>query len=286
MLFRDIFSHMEMNPAQDIEIAVPYSLRKGVVSHSRYRWNCWDRGKTPFVILQWTFSGEGVFEGRQGRFRVPADHAFIAIVPEHSTYYYPPEHREPWVFGWLNFYGFLACDLFRKFQTEFGPVIPLSSCGGAAASLRRLLMKSSRVDALNRFQTSLQAYSFVLEWWREASQPKGGSKDRLDRALRFSREHFREPLGVKELANEAGMSREHFSRIFTEQTGEAPSAFLRRLRIKEATIYIRESNLPLREIAMRSGFYSERHLLRTFQRIHGLNPSQYRGRSLRRKKRT
>jgi transcriptional regulator GlxA family with amidase domain len=163
-----------------------------------------------------------------------------------------------------------------KLQAEFGSVIPLVSRGAAAASLRRLLAKGARTESADRFQTSLQAYAFVLEWWREASQPTGGPEDRLARALRFSREHFREPLGVKELANEAGMSREHFSRIFTERTGETPSACLQRLRMNEATIFIRDTDLPLREIAMRSGFYSERHLMRTFQRVHGRSPSQYR----------
>lgn len=269
---------MPENPARDVEIAVPYSLRRQVVSSARYRWNCWDRGKNRFVIVQWTLSGEGVLEGKQGRLRVPADHAFIAVVPERSTYYYPPEQREPWIFSWLNFYGSLACDLFLKLQGEFGPVLPISPRGAAAASLRRLLALGARTEPSDRFQTSLQAYAFILEWWREASQPMGGPEDRLARALRFSREHFREPLGVKELANEAGMSREHFSRIFAERTGETPSASLQRLRMNEATIFIRETDLPLREVAMRSGFYSERQLMRTFQRVHGMSPSQYRRR--------
>jgi AraC-like DNA-binding protein len=272
---------MKTEVASGMEITVPYVYRNQVVSSARYRWNCWDRGPNPFVMIQWTHTGEGVFECSRGRLRVPADHAFIAVVPERSTYYYPPEQRDPWVFSWFNFYGSLACDLFRRFQAAFGSVIPLSSRGAAAASLRRLPMKGLASESSDRFQTSLQAYAFVLEWWHEASRPTGSPEDRLARALRLSREHFREPLGVKELADEAGMSREHFSRSFTERMGETPSACLRRLRMNEAITFIRETDLPLREVAMRSGFYSERHLMRTFQRTHGVSPSHYR----RRKKR-
>jgi len=135
---------MDSTPGSGIELSVPYLQRREVVSNSRYRWNCWDRGKNPYVILQWTLSGEGVFEGKKGRFRVPADHAFIAVVPEPSSYYYPQDQREPWVFSWLNFYGSMACGLFLKLQAEFGPVIPLSSRGAAAAALRRLLTKGGR----------------------------------------------------------------------------------------------------------------------------------------------
>ncbi len=267
---------MQIKSTRDIELAVPYTQRKEIVSSSRYRWNCWDRGSNPFVILQWTLSGEGVYEGKEGRFQVSADHAFIAVLPEQSTYYYPPEQKEPWIFSWFNFYGPLACDLFLKFKAQFGPVVPLAPRGPAATYLRRLYVKSARAEASDRFQTSLQSYAFLLEWWREALQPPRRPEDRLAHALRFSREHFREAVGVKELASEAGMSREHFSRIFTERTGESPSDYLQRLRMREATQLVQDTDLPLREIAMRSGFYSERHLMRTFQRIHGLSPSQYR----------
>ncbi|MEI9998096.1 MAG: helix-turn-helix domain-containing protein [Verrucomicrobiota bacterium] len=130
----------------------------------------------------------------------------------------------------------------------------------------------------DRSVASLQTYAFLLEWWRENSHPAAGVESSVTRAMRFCREHFREPLGVKELAHEAGMSREHFSRIFAAHTGETPTAFLRRLRLEEAGVLLRDTRLPLHEVAMRSGFYSARHLMRTFQRVHGTAPSQVRQR--------
>ena len=261
---------------QNISISVPYFQTEQAVTSTRYHWKCWNRGNRPFAILQWTRSGQGIFECKRGRLTVPADHAFLAIVPERSTYFYPPDQHEPWTFTWINFYGPLACELFRTFQKEFGPVIPLYSKGPAASALRRLLMLLAREENADRTRVSLQAYAFFLEWWREASQPSGSPENCLSRALRFCREHFREPLGVKQMAQEVGMSREHFSRIFLERTGETPAAFIRQLRMDEAGNLLRETNLPLREIAMRSGFYSTRHLMRTFLRIHGVGPAKYR----------
>jgi AraC-like DNA-binding protein len=260
----------------NIDISVPYFQANEMVSTPRYRWNCADRGAEPFVILQWTHSGEGVYENRRGAQRVPKDHAFVAVVPEDSSYYYPPDATEPWVFGWMNWYGAFACDLLRRFQARFGPVIPLSPRGGAAAALRRLVILSSRAGARERPQVSLQAYAFALEWWREAAASAPGNENRLSRTVQFCRQHFREPLGVKEIAHEAGMSREHFSRVFVEEMDQPPAAFLRHLRVNEAAALLRETELPLREIAMRSGFYSTRHLMRTFQRVHRLGPSEYR----------
>ncbi|HEX4139649.1 MAG TPA: helix-turn-helix domain-containing protein [Candidatus Methylacidiphilales bacterium] len=262
----------------DIALSMPYLNREESVNSPRYRWNCFDRGAAPFVILQWTLSGEGVYENRAGRRRVPKDHAFLAIVPERSTYYYPPEAREPWVFTWVNWYGAFACEIFRRFQAHFGPVLPLSSRGAAASALRRLLALAGEPAAAERSGVSLQSYAFALEWWREAAAPSGGSENRLARALQYCRQHFREPLGVKEIAHEAGMSREHFTRLFVEEMDQPPAAFLRQLRLNEAAALLRETELPLREVAMRSGFYSTRHLMRTFQRVHRLGPTEYRRR--------
>jgi AraC-like DNA-binding protein len=264
-----------LDPA--LSVASYYSDKERRAS-PRYRWNNWERGDQPFVILQWTLSGEGRFESARGVQPVPEEFAFVALVPGRSTYFYPPEGREPWVFSWLNFYGDLAYELFRAFETKFGPVIPLPRRSAAASALRRLFSLIAKSKGTSRWQVSLQAYTFILEWWRELMQPQGRSEDGLELAIRFCRERFREPLAVKEIAHEAGMSREHFSRIFVQRLGKTPAAFLRRLRLNEAATLLRDTRLPLGEIAMRSGFYSARHLMLTFRRERGVNPSLYRKR--------
>jgi transcriptional regulator GlxA family with amidase domain len=58
--------------------------------------------------------------------------------------------------------------------------------------------------------------------------------------------------------------------------GKTPAAYLQQLRLGEAEGLLRDTHLPLREVALRSGFYSARHLMRTFQRVHGRSPSRLR----------
>ena len=259
-----------------IGISVPYFEIGQIISSPRYRWSCQDRGDEPFVTIQWTLSGEGIYENSRGAVPVPVGHAFIAVMPQSASYYYPPAAREAWIVTWINLYGAFACELARKFQAEFGPVVPLSARGATAAALRRLLTLTAQADSLDRARISLQAYAFLLEWWREASLPAHGPENGIARAIVFCRDHFREPLGVKQIAQEAGMSREHFTRIFRDRMGQSPGVFLRGLRVSEAATLLRETSLPLREISMRSGFYSAQHLIRTFQRLHGTSPSEYR----------
>lgn len=260
----------------EVDFLMPFVQRRQVITGPHYRWNCFGRGNEPFVIVQWTQAGVGVFENQDGHFPVPAGHAFVTILPEPASYYYPPQDSEPWIVSWLNFYGDLACRLFQKFRAEFGPVVPLKPRNAAALHLRRLLARGPRATPYGRLRTSLEAYSFLLEWRQEAMHPSTKAEDRLAHVLRFVRAHFREPLGVKELAVHACMSREHFSRLFSRVVGDTPAAYLRRLRVREAEGLLLQTDLPLREIALRAGFYSERHLLRAFHRVHRRSPSQYR----------
>jgi AraC-like DNA-binding protein len=254
-----------------------YVKEETVTSSRRYRWNSWERGNVPYVILQWTLSGEGKLDWEGGTLSVPEGYAFVVVVPERTSYYYPPESKEPWVIGWCNFYGDFACDMFRRFQREFSPVAALPQRSAAAALLRQLVALTATPTESIRHQMSLQAYAFYLEWWQELSHPRHRGEDGLDWAIRFCRERFREPLLVKQIADEAGMSREYFSRKFMERMRQTPAAFLRRLRLEEASVLLRETRLPLEEIAMRSGFCSATHLMHNFQRIYGKNPSQCRG---------
>ena len=99
----------------DIALSMSFFRANEIVTSPKYRWSCRDRGTEPFVILQWTHSGEGIFESARGIQRVPPDHALLAVVPQDATYYYPADAREPWTFSWFNWYGTWACELFRRF---------------------------------------------------------------------------------------------------------------------------------------------------------------------------
>ncbi|GAC53722.1 hypothetical protein GOAMI_22_00950 [Gordonia amicalis NBRC 100051 = JCM 11271] len=72
------------------------------------------------------------------------------------------------------------------------------------------------------------------------------------------------------------MSPRHFSRVFTAETGEAPSDYLERVRTDAARRALTESADTMPVIAARCGFGSSESLRRTFIRRLGISPDQYR----------
>ncbi|MDD5350369.1 MAG: helix-turn-helix domain-containing protein [Chthoniobacteraceae bacterium] len=250
-----------MNPSPgNLLLSIPFGETFQSISSPRYFWDNLHRGKDPFVILQWALAGEGAMEWEGKRHAVRAGEAFIIIIPENSQYYYPKQAREPWHVAWVNFYGPFALWLFQQLRTAFGPVIPLPARSAAGVMAQQLATLAKAHGFADPHEASAAGYAFVMEWLRQLSAPILQRGDPVQTALALCAARFREPLGVKELAAQTGLSREHFTRIFAERTGKSPARHLRDLRVAAAQQMLRRQNQPLKEVALRCGFPSVRSL--------------------------
>ena len=252
---------------------VPFGNREETQISSRYYLDNRKRGNEPFVIFQYTLQGEGSFQLNGETHRVPARHAFIAIPPEASAYRYPEHARAPWIFSWVNFYGDFSIQLWRELREFAGPVVALSSSAQRifAALTRGVSGKSGKRDV---WKTSVLAYRLYLEIRKTA--PQRSAADRLQNTLNYLYLHYREPIRVKEVAAQARLTREHFTRIFTQRFGESPAAWLRQMRLKAAEKLLLSTPLPVKEIAFRSGFASAAKFGASFKSLHKMTPEQFR----------
>lgn len=83
------------------------------------------------------------------------------------------------------------------------------------------------------------------------------------------------------LAATAGLSRFHFSRLFKLETGMTPGRFIETLRIERAKALIDVGDLPLVEIAYKTGFSDQSHFTRRFRKTTGMTPGAYARKSTR-----
>jgi transcriptional regulator GlxA family with amidase domain len=81
---------------------------------------------------------------------------------------------------------------------------------------------------------------------------------------------------ISELARRAAMSPRHFTRVFTDEVGEAPGAYVERIRTEAARRQLEESDDTVTVIAARCGFGSSETMRRNFVRRLGISPDQYR----------
>lgn len=84
------------------------------------------------------------------------------------------------------------------------------------------------------------------------------------------------PHSIEELAQRAAMSPRHFTRVFTEEVGEAPGQYVERIRTEAARRQLEETDDTVVAIASRCGFGTAETMRRNFIRRVGISPDQYR----------
>jgi AraC family transcriptional regulator len=132
-----------------------------------------------------------------------------------------------------------------------------------AESLANLLA----VHLLRNYTTSVEQGRVVVG---------GMSGRKLQLVLRFIEANYDRDLSLAELSSAAGMSTFHFSREFKKTTGKTPHQYLIKFRIDRAKTLLSQSDMPLIEVGLRSGFSHQSHFTRLFHRLTGTTPQAFR----------
>ncbi len=81
---------------------------------------------------------------------------------------------------------------------------------------------------------------------------------------------------VSDLAEQCGISRAHLSRLFKATTGQTVHEYVLDVRVQRAKAYLRDTHLPLKDIASRLGFPQPSGFSIAFQKAVGQSPRVYR----------
>lgn len=95
-------------------------------------------------------------------------------------------------------------------------------------------------------------------------------------ACRYISKHFREPIGIEEIAQAAMLSPSFTYVIFKKVTGVTPHAFLKNARIHYACEQLLYTSKNVAQISLECGFSSEYYLNQIFAKHTGMTPGQYR----------
>jgi transcriptional regulator GlxA family with amidase domain len=96
---------------------------------------------------------------------------------------------------------------------------------------------------------------------------------RLVAALELMDSHPGEPLNRKETARRVGVSTRQLDRLFAEKLHRSYAGHYRALRLERARDLLRQSAVPITEIALGCGFSSASHFGRAYREAFGLTPA-------------
>jgi AraC-like DNA-binding protein/ligand-binding sensor protein len=132
---------------------------------------------------------------------------------------------------------------------------------------------SAIVRLLAFFADQLSALSNQLVTEKNNAEPPLVLK-----AREYIEKHKSEELSLADVAKAAGASVFHFCKVFHKATGLKFTDYVARVRLEDARNRLLNPNLRISEIAYDVGFQSLTQFNRTFKRVFGQSPTQFRAR--------
>lgn len=240
----------------------------------------WQRGRTlsEYQIVYIT-RGSGVFESDcSPTVRLRAGNVFI-LFPS-VWHRYSPDPRTGWDEYYVAFNGSSAASLVA--EHGFSAAKPVLDTGVDDAILSPFLRIAEEIEAESiGYQHLLSAWAVQIMAQVHVAIRRKSLRGQhithmMERAKILLEERIKEPVTASTLANELHVSYSWFRSIFKRYTGMAPAKYHLQLRLNSARERLKNSSLPVGEIALQLGFESAPYFSRIFKQKTGLTPKSFR----------
>ncbi|ASY65240.1 Transcriptional regulator, AraC family (plasmid) [Sinorhizobium sojae CCBAU 05684] len=248
-----------------------YEIRTG----GSYDWDGRKRGQTPFTVLQHTLGGAGNLRYENRTYRLREGDTLLLLVPHNHRYWLEDGGR--WEFFWISMNGEEALRIHRAILAVTGPVVrlhPETIEHLADCSLRLITGAETpgRASAI-AYEAAMALYDDVF-----GSHPVFSEEfRRMQHVIDYILANLEKPLPVEELSRISGLSRAHFSRVFAASEGMPPAEFVLQKRLQRAVkLLTKTADLPVKEVAILSGFEDPNYFAKVFRRVFGASPTEFR----------
>jgi AraC-like DNA-binding protein len=101
------------------------------------------------------------------------------------------------------------------------------------------------------------------------------AQERVEQVIYLLKQNLASPLSLEELGKQVGCSQFYLSRIFSAQTGQTITQYLRGLRMERSAELLRSGDYNVTEAALEVGYSSMSHFSAAFHETFGCCPGLY-----------
>lgn len=205
----------------------------------------------------------------------------VFILPKNELHAYGADNQDPWSIYWIHFKG--------EDEKLFAPIIGEKTDIGDTYSSRhrdRILLFEEMFQNLEMGYSpeNLEFVSFCLTYllasikyatqFREIKNVK--EMDVIQKSILFLKNSLESNIELEDIAQHVGYSSSHFGSLFQKKTSYSPMGYYNQLKIQRACSYLQFSDLKIKEIAFRLGYYDPFHFSKSFKKETRLTPKEYR----------
>jgi two-component system response regulator YesN len=105
---------------------------------------------------------------------------------------------------------------------------------------------------------------------------KGKLKDPVEEAKTYIEQHIAAEVSLEEVAEQLGLNPSYFSQLFKQTTGETFVQYRTRRRMEKAKKLLESPHYRITDISYEVGYSDHPHFTKTFKKVTGYSPSEYR----------
>jgi AraC-like DNA-binding protein len=259
-------------PATDVTLRLPLNVRSAgwMITNKLWRHGA---GTVDRINVYWGIAGEIKYTVNGV--------TFITLPNELLTFPFgstmgPASESSTGEFRWFTLDGSLAVQTLQIFGIKFFKPF---SAGNCPRELHNQLLEAMRLISpygINQYQAENLAYELLTRAAMASNIKLQTTNGGITRALALIDAEYSDPaLNVNAMADRLGMNRSVLTRLFTQQFGMAPSAYLELQRLRLAAKLL-ESGESVKTAANSSGYTDPRYFARLFKTRFGVPPVKWR----------
>lgn len=275
-------------------IILPYNIRNLLASNSitkrlyithigyypaaKHHFRRRDAGANQYILIHCE-KGAGWIEYNDETFRLTRNKTFI--LPANKPHAYGADKKDPWSIYWMHFTGSDT----EMFSQIFSKIIDTYESHNSRNIDRVQLFEeifqnlemgysSDNLEYTSFCLTYFLASFKYLDQYREIKTVK--ELDIIQKSILFMKNNLENKITLDDIARSVGYSSSHFSNSFMNKTGFPPIDYYNQLKVQKACSYLQFSNLKIKEIAYKLGYYDPFHFSKSFKKETELTPKDYR----------
>ena len=130
-----------------------------------------------------------------------------------------------------------------------------------------------------QIKTKIILLQFILELWKRGfivENDTSGKNTVEKEMVSYIQQNFTGKILLKEFGEQFHLSEKYISRYFKEHFHITISQYVTYLRLEHAKHLLQDTDIPITEVAMQSGYQNVSYFIRSFKKMYGMSPLKYR----------
>ena len=232
------------------------------------------------AVIHYITKGYGTFKINDEVYNLKQGDIFILLKGMNVEYI--ASMGEPWEYYWIGFSGSKANECLNRTviiesyaasckEDSKIPHIILNMC-----EISKTYNPSCSDDILLLKELYSLLYALIEEFPKPFEYKDKELHAYIQEAINFINSNYMNSITVNEIANHVNLSRSYLYKMFIKNLKISPQKYLINLRMYKATLLLKNTNLPIGEVASKVGYSDSLLFSKTFSKYFSMSPLNYR----------